>query len=166
MTTTTATKPAALPLFLVLIDGEDNIIENGAVRCGDVSSRDEAIEAARAEGFEVIIKGGMIERGPGEPFDNDGDVWTCTVYAKNLPTYRIAHRDAFDADWRDGNAYHVGDDANEFRSFREACRVSDSLDATCDWVTCVVEMDGRNKPRVVYAPCVRVVVARSPQRGG
>lgn len=145
---TTATK--SLPLFLVTLDGEGAIIENGAVRCGSASTRDEAIEAARAEGYEVVIEGGLAEVSAGEPFGCDGSVWTITVMAKGLPTYRVAHRDAFDADWRDANAYHIGEGGNEFRSFREACRVSDSLDSTCEWTTCVVEVDGGNKPRVVY----------------
>ena len=70
--------------------------------------------------------------------------------ARTATTYRVAHRDAFDANWQDANAYHIGDSPNEFRSFREACRISDALDSTCGWTTCVVEMDGRNKPRVVY----------------
>lgn len=147
MTTTTA---RVLPLFVVPFWGDGSIVENGAECIGEASDRDGAIAAAREAGFEVVTEGGAIEVAPGEPFRHDGDVWTVTVWKKGLPVYRVAHRDLFDADWQNANAYHIGEGANEFRSFRDACSASDSLDSTCDWTTCVVEIDGRNKPRVVY----------------
>lgn len=67
--------------------------------------------------------------------------------------YRLAHRDAFEADWRDGNAYHVGAEGNgraDFADLDEAIAAADSLDETCGWDVIVVECDGGNKPRVVY----------------
>lgn len=71
--------------------------------------------------------------------------------ARREPYYQIAHRDAFETNWQDGNAYHVGAD-NEFATLAEAKAASDSLDATCGWDTIVVEREhgSRNKPTVVY----------------
>jgi hypothetical protein len=64
--------------------------------------------------------------------------------------YRIAHRDAFNADWRDADAYLDDAESAEFVDIGEAIRAADSLDETCGWDVIVVELDGGNKPRVVY----------------
>ena len=64
--------------------------------------------------------------------------------------YRLAHRDAFEADWRDAAAYHVGDSGvADFTDLAEASGAALSLDETCGWDILVVELDGGNKPRVV-----------------
>ena len=67
--------------------------------------------------------------------------------------YRLAHRAAFDADWRDADAYLDDGSAEcaEIVDINEAIAAADSLDETCGWDVIVVELDGGNKPRVVYS---------------
>ena len=70
--------------------------------------------------------------------------------------YVLAHRDLFNADWRDGNAYHMGDESPVWTDFDAACAASDNVDETCGWETIVVELDpgvapgSGSKPRIVY----------------
>lgn len=73
---------------------------------------------------------------------------TTKTIATTAP-YALAHRAEFDADWRDGNAYHMGE-SGDFSSLDDAVTTAKSLDETCGWDVIVVERDGGNKPRVVY----------------
>ena len=66
-------------------------------------------------------------------------------------TYRLAHRDLFESDWRAADAYHTGEGKPfEYTDLDDAIAATESCDETNGWDMIVVEMDGRNRPRVVY----------------
>lgn len=124
---------------------------------GDDSPDNAAIEAALNERFpgyryEILSIPGWDSTS--DEIDNKPEA-IAHLRETSATYYQIAHREKFEADWRDAEAYHVGD-ANDFATLDEAIRVSDGLDETCEWDTIVVErvrgvrLERGSKPRVVY----------------
>ena len=66
-------------------------------------------------------------------------------------TYRLAHRDLFESDWTNADAYHTGEATpRDYTDIDDAIAAAESCDETNGWGMIVGEMDGRNRPRVVY----------------
>ena len=68
--------------------------------------------------------------------------------------YRLAHRDDFNADWRNADAYHMGaGEPEDFDDLNDAIAAASSLDETCEWDVIVVKIDPkypRNRPFVAW----------------
>lgn len=77
MTTTTRT---ARPVFAARLDSTTGEVCEGFERlAGTATTKDEAIECARAAGLVVVLEGGLVEVTPAEVLGTDEDAWTVTV---------------------------------------------------------------------------------------
>lgn len=120
---------------------------------GDDSPDNSAIEAAlndRFPGYRYEIQAIPGWDSTGDEIDGKPEA-IAHLRETSAAYYQVAHREMFEADWRDGNAYNLGD-GNDFATLDDAIIASKNADETCGWDTIVVERvrGSRNKPRVVY----------------